>query len=115
MREKHCAVTKNNANRRNNVLEFVGADFEKETFIMGIIVVIIAGYFSVWTAPRNFLDDIQSENIVSISMRNGSTGKNSEITNQEDVTFIVEKIQYQTQKMDENIFNTVLKIIKTMY
>ena len=45
-------------------------------------------------------DDIKLENIGSISVRDGSTGNNFEITNQEDITFIVEKIQSQTFKKD---------------
>jgi hypothetical protein len=73
---------------------------KKKAFIIEIVVIIIVGCFIVWTVPSNFLDDIKSENIVSISVRDGSTGKNFEITNQEDITFIVEKIQSQTFKND---------------
>ena len=66
----------------------------------GIVVLIIVGCFIVWTVPSNFLDDIKSENIVSISVRDGSTGSNFEITDQEDIRFIVEKIQSQPFKKD---------------
>ena len=50
--------------------------------------------------PRNFLKGIKAENIAMISVRDGSTGNIFEIINQEDIQFIVERIQSQSFKKD---------------
>lgn len=74
--------------------------------IIALVALVIPVSLIIWTRPNHFLDDIKSENIHAISVRDGSTGKDFEITGQEDITFIVEKIQAQSFKKDGlSIFN----------
>lgn len=64
-----------------------------------VTIIIIAGFIT-WMVPSNFLKGIQSENIAMISVRDGSTGNNFDIVNQEDIEFIVGEIQSQSFKKD---------------
>ncbi len=62
-------------------------------------IIIIAGFIA-WMVPSSFLKGIKAENVAMISVRDGSTGNNFEIINQEDIEFIVGKIQSQSFKND---------------
>lgn len=62
-------------------------------------IIIIAGFIA-WMVPSNFLKGIKAENVAMISVRDGSTGNNFEIINQEDIELIVGKIQSQSFKKD---------------
>lgn len=73
---------------------------KKVSIVMGIATMLIIVCFIVWISPRNFLKGIKAENIAMISVRDGSTGNIFEIINQEDVQFIVERIQSQSFKRD---------------
>ena len=73
---------------------------KKVSIVMGIATMLIIVCFIVWISPRNFLKGIKAENIAMISVRDGSTGNIFEIINQEDIQFIVERIQSQSFKKD---------------
>ncbi len=73
---------------------------KKVSIVMGIATMLMIVCFIVWISPRNFLKGIKAENIAMISVRDGSTGNIFEIINQEDVQFIVERIQSQSFKRD---------------
>lgn len=73
---------------------------KKVSIVMGIATMLIIVCFIVWIFPRNFLKGIKAENIALISVRDGSTGNIFEIINQEDIQFIVERIQSQSFKRD---------------
>lgn len=64
------------------------------------IAIIVTISIIAWIAPSNFLKGIQAENIAMISVRDGSTGNNFDIINQEDIEFIVGEIQSQSFKKD---------------
>jgi len=73
---------------------------KKVSLVIGIATMLIIVCFIIWITPRNFLKGIQAEEIAMISVRDGSTGNNFKIINQEDVQFIVERIQSQSFKKD---------------
>ena len=73
---------------------------KKVSIVMGIATMLIIVCFIVWISPRNFLKGIKAENIAMISVRDGSTGNIFEIIKQEDIQFIVERIQSQSFKKD---------------
>jgi len=66
---------------------------KKKVSIIRIATIIIIVGFIVWMVPSNFLKGIQAENVAMISVRDGSTGNNFDIINQEDIEFIVGEIQ----------------------
>ena len=73
---------------------------KKVSFVIGIVTIVIIACFITWIVPNNFLREIKAENVAMISVRDGSTGKNFEIINQEDIEFIVGEIQLQSFKKD---------------
>jgi len=73
----------------------------KVSTVIGMAAIAIIIVFIVaWMAPRNFLEGVKAENVAMISVRDGSNGNNVEITIQEDIIFIVGKIQSQSFKKD---------------
>lgn len=73
---------------------------KKVSITIRIATIIIIAGFIAWMVPSNFLKGIKAENVAMISVRDGSTGNNFEIINQEDIEFIVGKIQSQSFKKD---------------
>lgn len=73
---------------------------KKVSIVIGVVTMFMILCFIAWMAPSNFLKGFNAENIAMISVRDGSTGNNFEIINQEDIAFIVVRIQSQTFKKD---------------
>jgi hypothetical protein len=84
---------------------------KKLPIAIGAVTMVVIICFITWMSPSNFLKGIKAENIAIISVRDGSTGNNFEIINQEDITFIVERIQSQSFKKD----GISLFLMGTMY
>ena len=70
----------------------------KSKIIIGIIA--LAAVFAViwWFSPKVFLSHVNPNEIASIEVFNGNTGKGFTITEQEDIAFITEAIQSVSMK-----------------
>lgn len=72
---------------------------KKKIFIgVTILALIVLVTLVTWITPKTFLAGVESKTIQSISVRDGSSGKNYTITNPEDISEIVKKIQSQSFK-----------------
>lgn len=65
---------------------------------LAIAIVIIAILALWYCAPKTFLKGLEAEEVASISVLDGSTGKQFEIDDPEEIRYIVENIQSREMK-----------------
>lgn len=66
---------------------------KKRYIVLGIVVLFIIFGFAWWNSKTVFLESINSDNVSVIHVRNGRTGNHFEISNEEDISYVVETIR----------------------
>ena len=66
---------------------------KKRYIVSGIVVLLIVFGFVWWNSKTVFLKSLSSDNISVITVRNGRTGNRFEVSNEDDISYIVENIQ----------------------
>lgn len=71
---------------------------KKRTKVIGIIGCILLLYALLlvwWFMPTHFLRGVESQQVAAIEVFNGNNGNKFEITDSEDITYIIDHIQQQ--------------------
>ena len=69
---------------------------KKVAIICCFIILILVAAFLWWNTPTTFLTSTEADEIISIQVRDGHNGNIYEISNPDDIQFIVKNIQSQT-------------------
>ena len=80
---------------------------KKTKIVVGCIVLLVVFYLVWWFMPIHFIHGVKPEGVASIQVFNDSRGIGFEITDPDDITYLVEQIQQPIfKKMKFSFFYT---------